>query len=367
MISAPSDDTTNVIPDTDTEYNHDKAQSISPGNKSRTIDEVGSHPCNSPKLLKRQKDGIPSPLLMPPPSTHFQKKENSVDKSKDKKKSSKLVYKGFNINNLPRKEAVKFLLSKRKNTKYTRKLSRYSVPAVGYIRCSTNTGEKKLTVADNKRKIFTKPEDRKKELRGEMVSKGNAIPSGDVKQMSKYGKINCGYFKGKKKEVPFLNVEDIERPMRSSTPTPSLSTIEAGNLDVTSEVDEVATPQSSPNKEVRRRYESDSSDDEIFDNFTRRIRARERQKLINEERQRQIRLAMEIKKETEARLKIAHMKENRGDINCASWIGFNSGISTNNTDRAPSLYNDSLLDENCQKFDSLGRGNKADSSTKDNL
>ena len=90
----------------------------------------------------------------------------------------------------------------------------------------------------------------------------------------------------KLKVVSYINTEDLARPMRASTPTDSVSTIEAGNIDET--LDDPVTPQKTPlNDSGKKDYiqtEDEDSDNEVFEQFTKRIRERERQKILYENR-----------------------------------------------------------------------------------
>ena len=188
-----------------------------------------------------------------------------------------------------------------------------------------------------------------------------------------YGKINEEHFKEKKMEIDSVDFDDIKLPLRSSTPTPSESTILAGNLQctlldlgVTDEqkrlMDEYemqkrennqtpANSQDTQNAQCNdntlesgdaEMVEMAQKDTALLDALDSQETASDGYDVLASFMPRRMKEAYVKKRALHEMKKIADANTLPSEVYCQEWINDNSGIAESNTDEAPSLYAENL-------------------------
>ena len=140
-----------------------------------------------------------------------------------------------------------------------------------------------------------------------------------LKKSSKTLKINKKYFAEKNMKIDDIDIDVLEQPIRSSTPTPSIgsSTILAGNIDVSlNDVEETLD-------------DDEITDLEKDDLFRLYIVASKRNSLRRKEH---------VVPDPSATTTGSLSKTTY----CSDWMKKNDGVSTNNIDAPPSLYEPSV-------------------------
>ena len=181
---------------------------------------------------------IASPLLMPPPKTKLLSYKNKKNLPKNPSTSivknnggGKYVQNNSTMppftnkrcvasNSVQLKVANQDLVPDSTNPSSTNKQANGQTDEVMQL---------KKGVAETKKKIFTKPNDK----------------------LQSFGRLDSKYFEQKTRNLENVDITKLGRPLRASTPTQSV--ILAGNIDEmnSSSEYEVETPQESPNKEGR--------------------------------------------------------------------------------------------------------------------
>ena len=193
-------------------------------------------------------------------------------------------------------------------------------------RLDSNT--KKLVHYQISQKIYSQPQ-----KRITMVVKEEN--GSDVLPLERKGlKIHSKHFKEKSVTVDDIDLDSLKRPMRSSTPTPSIceSTIVAGHLDLsnqeqaevetTTEVNEGSSDNSKEIFDPRREKELD----DIFDDYSTKCKGQ----MVQRKRKNY--------KKRDPDTANVQQKNNY----CKTWMQKQDGISTNNWDAPPSLYASSV-------------------------
>ena len=168
------------------------------------------------------------------------------------------------------------------------------------------------------RKIYTKP--------GMGISNTHVTPKKGCKQYvmkvnqnPKPLKLNVQHFTTKQMEIGDIDVNMMDRPMQCSTPNPNLdTTILAGHLDYAIETGQ------------REESESTSTEATDSDDFLQQFLLKH----------------LKTKKENDVITAVKHeVKSNNTEKEsyCNDWVKKENGISTNNFDTAPSLF-DSTVD-----------------------
>ena len=224
------------------------------------------------------------------------------------------------------------------NTLTTHTMDKCSVPSKD-VQCyiSTNVNDtdsytKHFVKSQISKKIYAWPE---KHLNMHVTPNKCAEDFGMKTNFTSIGvKINKKHFKEKIMDIDDIDVESLARPMRSSTPTLSISgsTILAGHLDWS--LDELDDDNSTLNKVETGSDDNTDSDDEMFQQYLQRPRQRS---------------AHSNKQQTPEK-KNPETQISTNDKYRNDWIKKEEGVSTNNCDAPPSLYvpsvalSDSLMD-----------------------
>ena len=222
---------------------------------------------------------------------------------------------------------------------------------------------KKLVHQQLSKKIYTRPDNAR------LMPKRNAEPTAMEKfqPMKTSGiKVEKEHFIKKKMKIDDIDIEYLARPVRSSTPTPinDGSTIMAGHLDFTIDADDL---DSTVCEQVPDENESHNDSDDIFQPYLKKIR----KKTVNS--------TTKDKCTDESYADNHHQRPVTTEMSkkltlCSAWMAKEDGVSTNNTDEPPSIYepslalSDSLLDVTSvsrnppqtknilKKKDTVGRG-----------
>ena len=198
----------------------------------------------------------------------------------------------------------------------------------------TNTDEytKQFVKKQISKKIFRKAEKRvNMTVTPKRKDEGYALQERSSLTPKKF-KLNEKHFSEKNMNVSDIDIDTLDRPIRCSTPTPSISgsTILAGHLDYT--IDEMDTTLD------RNEDNEDPLSDDDDDFFKKFINVPDR-KHDNGGR----------KAEESGGGSVENIDKNKNTL-CTEWIKNESGVCTNNGDEPPSLYapsaalSDSLLD-----------------------
>ena len=275
---------------------------------NNTYETYDSAPVFTP-IVQTAEKVVASPTLMPPPK--IVPKIQPVPVIRD----TKITMKG-SINN------VITDTSSDDNGFTVRKLRCY-VPSKDVL-CSVNKNvnidncTKKLVTNQISNKIFSKPLEVGHGTNRKPVENSVVEVAGEPKTAHSV-KFNKKYFAHKNMKVDDIDLVCLQKPMRSSTPTPSVdeSTIMAGNIKMSLDWNDleqsVQAPQSAAADVV-------AKNKEIFPLSTGKSDGEE------------------------------HCTQPSGGVNyCTDWIVKSDGVSTNNSDAPPSLYapsvalSDSLL------------------------
>ena len=335
--------------------------SVNDETQDETVLDLSSR--NFPSIHGHKQAFVPSPTLMPPPKLlpnldscpplknpkKFYKPkiftaQTSTKLSVDKKSAMAGVSTNNCYNAKPKLSVDKksAMAAVSTNNCYIRKPNR--VPVVKRVKSSvpeydvncyvTNNTEtdyytKQLVCQQIASKIYKRPNTR---LTPEKLAEQNPTDVKDsVKSHIAPGlKVDTEHFKKKNMKIEDIDIDSLNAPIRSSTPTPSIndaSTIIAGNLDVSLLEDDatLASPFISS--------ETIASDD-VLETILKDLK-------VPQSKQRMTR---QIKEEEK--------KEDLSKTNsyCNEWVKKERGVSTTNTDVAPSIYDttvalsDSLLD-----------------------
>ena len=151
-------------------------------------------------------------------------------------------------------------------------------------------------------------------------------------------KLNVKHFIEKKKTtVDDIDLEFLQRPMKCSTPTPSVdnSTILAGHLDIS--ITDIASTMDDKEEIGLADMPDLDNDDDIFTPYISAIKRKS--------------------STTKPVPKLSEV-ETSSDKNtyCSDWIVKNDGVSTNNADAPPSLYDPSVaLSDSLMNITSVSR------------
>ena len=154
-------------------------------------------------------------------------------------------------------------------------------------------------------------------------------------KVSTYGmKVNMKHFKKKKKEIDEIDVSFLEKPMRSSTPTPSIdgSTILAGNLDIAiddKQMNDTLDFYAGINTPID---DEETDDDDTVGEIFQKYLATQQKKGFMTPDARKVHERTSVDKVVE--------KEKSPKIEapvsyCKQWMAQEEGISTNNSDPPP--------------------------------
>ena len=170
---------------------------------------------------------------------------------------------------------------------------------------------------------------------------GHELDQGIKNGMKSKGlKVNLKHFSDKCMKIDDIDVEAIGRPMRSSTPTPSISgsTILAGHLDYSLDAfDDLDSTLHTQEKSA----DSDENDSERDEFFNQYLPPSQRKQLAAKPKA--------VIKETASDHDSKTTIPNKNNY-CEDWMKKEQGVSTTNSNAPPSLYNasialsDSLLD-----------------------
>ena len=138
-------------------------------------------------------------------------------------------------------------------------------------------------------------------------------------------KVNVQYFKKKKKTVDDIDVNYLQQPIRSSTPTPSetdCSTIMAGHLDYT--IDEEYERSVQPSTDIN---ETENESQDSLECYLLDLNAKSTSRGVEKK-----------KKHT-----FEDKTQSKSNGYCQDWMQKEQGVSTTNSDAPPSIYEPSLI------------------------
>ena len=154
-----------------------------------------------------------------------------------------------------------------------------------------------------------------------------------------YLKVNKKHFKEKNMNIEDIDIESINQPIRSSTPTPSVSdsTILAGHIDY-SMIDDLDSTMCTKNLDACEQDDDIDVLDEVFQQYVQESKGNS-----------SVHRKKEAKKTGDGD-KISDTDEGITDTNkfvnkdnyCKDWMEKHDGINTNNVEAPPSLYAPSL-------------------------
>ena len=281
-------------------------------------------PSEIPHYEQRQcdikKECVESPILMPPPTAIPQIKPHPPWKFFPSCVNSQYApkFKPYKkgITNKVTKEQV----HTNKQSFQCEEKAHISVPCKE-IQCfvtNNNTDmdsyTKNLVCYEISKKIYAKPEKRVNMRVMPTKTDDSATPNPNPVIHAKKFKVNRKHFKEKNMMVDDINFDYLEHPMRSSTPTPSVSesTILAGNLDLTMLDDLEETEVNST--VMQKNEDTDDDDDDHDDRFEQSLR------------------------KAKAKPFTGNAPNGKNDKYCKDWMQKCEGVCTNNYEPPPSLY-----------------------------
>ena len=211
----------------------------------------------------------------------------------------------------------------------------------------------------SKQQLTKKSKPQKKKLVMKMtpkLSEDKNMTKKDIFVSKDIGKVDTEHFKKKKLNIDNLDVSSCPTPIRSSTPTPSESTIMAGSLESiqnesTTLLDLGVNEHQKTlldNSEVEEKNEGDEKatvPETISELCHDGSEATEDLDIFVPFMPRDMKEKYLTKKALDE-LEEKHQQKSNESV-CNEWMNTNAGISTNNGDRAPSLFNDSVQLSTC--------------------
>ena len=296
---------------------------------------------------------VASPILMPPPPvavpTYGHKPHGIINDKMFHGPKYNLV------NTIPASE--KGSIEKITNKYYSCTSDKISVPTKD-IHCSvtnitdTDLFTKNYVKQQVREKIYCSPQNTCRTPKKCAEDFGIAVTNA-IKSSGKPLKFSTKHFREKSTTINEIDVDSLARPMRSSTPTPSISasTIVAGNLDIdflnTEELD--STFHSTGVAEVGDSENDD--DDDIFKPYLDKLK-----KKLPHPNSRKNTAQDETGQVLKQGKSSVSLTDSQKKSYCTDWMQKNSGVSTNNCDAPPSIFEDSVaLPENLLNITSVSR------------
>ena len=275
------------------------------------------------------KEKVASPMLMPPPTivpaikqkVYSTKIFGSQKVTQGITKPVQEVLLGFDLNGTDHRKLRCFVPTKDVRCYITKDVADLDITT------------KKMVLSQIGNKIFKKPN-----IRLTPNKQANSFGESHITNSSNKNsiKIDTKHFATKNKSVGDLDIESLPTPIRCSMPTPSTdgSTILVGHLDFSlgpdeSELnskceDEFEETEDDADEGDDDADDDDNDDDEMFKEFINtptRMNTVKHKKIYNEKED---------------------IELHRKNMLCSKWMQNETGISTNNNDVAPSLYEPSV-------------------------